>query len=274
MSSLAAALRAQTQPESSRNIPMSNFLKRFIITQKGKNLLVFLCGVALSAGISGLVGNVIKVSEVVIVILTVLIVLTAIYFFDRSNAQVELAANAICTTVPQQIQTLAITMSTAVHEQIQILSDRTSTAVHYVQELYEVQEGIPFKGSVYNELERLVNEEGEILSLATTVFNGRTYQAAEYPSRTRYLQAIEEIIKRKADNGFRYVRILQIPHDGADAPITHYLDEATRNHCYKTLLLERQSHAPKLNLCTCPLTCRSYHAGLGCSLPTGQVLRP
>lgn len=132
---------------------------------------------------------------------------------------------------------------------LQSLSDRMGTTVYYVEELYREQEGVRFKGIVFNELQKLVSEaKSEILALAATSEQGRRFRTTEHPARAQYLFALEDTILRHKENGFKYVRINQIPREGKDSPLIEYLGTVSTNHCRRILELERQADSAKLNI--------------------------
>ncbi|MGZ3674932.1 MAG: hypothetical protein ACXVCO_11535, partial [Ktedonobacterales bacterium] len=131
--------------------------------KNAQSFLLFISGVIVSAVVTAVLGHIIPVSEGVLMVFLVLALLGATFFVAGSSRRIE------------------------------VLADRMETTVRYVEERYREQEGIPFHGIIYRELERLLSDaRSEILVLATTSLQDNVYVTREHPARAHLLHAIEE----------------------------------------------------------------------------------
>ncbi len=181
-----------------------------ILSNNTKNFIIFIGGVITSAVVSGLLGNTILLSEGFLIFLIVLLVITAVYFFNEEN------------------------------QRIQKLAENMEINAYFIEELYREDEGIHYKGLIFNELNKLVSEaKMEIISVSASSENGDL--TTNHLSRLEYFNTLEEIVKKNKDHKFKYLRIQQ----------THVLDNKslascfgieTANHCRRILELEKQIH--------------------------------
>jgi hypothetical protein len=119
-----------------------------------------------------------------------------------------------------------------------------------VEEPYRELEGVKYRGRIYEDLTRLIDEaEYEILVL-TVPFRekGEVHQTSMHPARDRYLATLEENIRRHQDRKFRYVRILQSARGSEGLHISEVVGDANAKHCYRVLDIARQNTSPDLEL--------------------------
>ena len=188
-------------------------------TKRAQGFLLFISGVIASVIVSAVLGHIIPVSEALLMALLVLALLGAAFFVAGSARRIE------------------------------ALADRMETTVRYVEEPYREQEGVPFEGLVYRELERLLSDaRTEILVVATSSPQDTAYATREHPARTLLLDMVEERIARRGQGGCKYVYLAQRPREGQTEPLVRAVRTATAEHFRRILDMERHSTSPQLEL--------------------------
>ena len=194
-------------------------LRKFVL-RNTERFVLYVSGVIISVVVAALIEEVITFYEALLFGLTIILVLSGILLFSEAS---------------QRIQTLAGVLE---------------TSARYVEEPYRELEGVKYRGRIYEDLIRLVDEaEYEILIL-TVPFKekGKAHQTSMHPARDRYLATLEENIRRHEGREFRYVRILQSTRGSEGAHIGEVIGDANAKHCYRILDMARQSIAPDLEL--------------------------
>jgi hypothetical protein len=191
-----------------------------IISGNTEKFILFVGGIVVSAVISSLLEGIISWSEVVLIATTILLVVASIFYFSQT------------------------------HQTIEGLTSKAETTVYYVEEAYREREGIKYKGAPYTELTRLVDEaKNEVLTLSTSnVDDGRGRITDTHSSRSDYFETLEKNILRHRENGFKYVRIQQVPREGANEPIAKFISSVTANHYRRIINLERSLQTEKISL--------------------------
>jgi hypothetical protein len=187
--------------------------------KNAQSFLLFISGVIVTAIVTAVLGFIIPVYEAALMVFLVLALLAATFFFAGSARRIE------------------------------VLADRMETTVRYVEERYREQEGVPFQGIIYRELERLLSDaRTEILVLATTSLQDNVYATREHPARAHLLRTAEETIARRGEGGFKYVYLAQIPRDSQAGPLIRHIGTATAEHFLRIIDLERHNTSPQVEL--------------------------
>lgn len=185
-----------------------------------ERFVLYVSGIILSAVVAALIEEAITVYEALLFGITVILVLSGMLLFSEAS---------------QRIQNLAGVLE---------------TSARYVEEPYRESEGVKYRGRIYEDLTRLVDEaEYEILVL-TVPFRerGKDHSASMHPARGRYLVALEENIRRHQGRKFKYVRILQSARDSESAHVSEVMGDTNAKHCYRVLDIARQSTSSDLEL--------------------------
>jgi len=194
-------------------------LKR-IVSKNTEKLILFVAGVIVSSVISSLFEGIILWKDLFMNLSIVVLILAAVFFFSESTNRIRNYVNRIETTVK------------------------------YVDEPYREQDGVQFKGKVYQELEKLLREaKSEVLTLSTaSVDEGRGRLTDKHSSRASYFQTLENNIDKYKEKGFKYVRIQQVPLAEENSPISRYISEETANHFRRVINLERKISNEKVSI--------------------------
>jgi len=107
--------------------------------------------------------------------------------------------------------------------------ERKRISVRYIEEPRKNYSEERYLGVVFTELDRMItNAKKEILVVASIHSNGKPHSTLAHTTRVRYFNTIEQVIKNNANQGFKYVRINQLPTVVHDP--TGYFDPTTLEH--------------------------------------------
>ena len=186
-----------------------------------KSFILFISGVLLSALFPGWLSGLVVSQVVFLAVIIVLLSLAVIFFLAQTSQRIE----KLC------IQAVSV--------------------VDYCDESYLEDEGIEYKGVVFQELAELVrNAEKEILVLGATRPGEKAYKGTDHEQRKRYHQALENKLKSNLEKDFRYIRINQIRHEFLDQPLEDYLGSTLLEHYRRVEQLKRECKNLKATIAT------------------------
>lgn len=195
----------------------NNIIRLVFSTNNVERLSLFLAGVLISGVASGLIGRVIEWSEALLIVSVIVVSLIAVF---------------LITTASHRIHNLA---------------DQMEATVRYVEEPYRTDQGIPYKGHIFDEIARLVTNAEEQILLLGTPYSNEVHDTALDPSRKRYLDAIEDRIEQHLNAAFKYIRIMQAPWETSPANYRPH-GELTINHCITALEVKQKLTNPNVEI--------------------------
>lgn len=196
-------------------------MNKFDTSDLAKNFILFISGVLLSALFSTWLGGVVISQFIFLVAIIVLLSLAVIFFLAQTSQRIERLCN------------------------------QAVSVVDYCDESYLEDEGIEYKGMVFQELAELVrNAEKEILVLGATRPGEKPYKGTNHEQRKKYHQAIENKLQSNLEKDFRYIRINQIRHELFDQPPENYLGDTLLEHYGRVEKLKRECKNLKATIAT------------------------
>lgn len=175
------------------------------------NFIIFISGVLLSALFSTWLGSLVTSQYLFLATVVVLLALAVIFYLTQTSQRVE----RFCK------QAVSI--------------------VDYFNESYLEDEGIKYKGLVFEELAELVkNAEREILVLGATRPGEKPYKASDHEQRKRYHRAIENKVKSSLEKDFKYIRINQIRQELFEQDPENYLGTTLLEHYQRISNIKRE----------------------------------
>ena len=176
------------------------------------NLILFISGILLSSLFSAWVGNLVSRQYIFLAAVLVLLALIVVFFISRIYKRLE-----------------------ATERRIEKLCSQAVSVVDYYDEPYLKDEGIEYRGIVFQELTELVRTaEKEILVLGATRPREKPYIVSDHEERKFYHRTIEDKIKANIDKDFRYIRITQVSQLFAGKAPKEYLGSTLLEH-YKRI---------------------------------------
>lgn len=176
-----------------------------------REFILFISGVLISALFSAWIGGFVVHESVFLITVIILLSLSVIFFLGHTGRHIE----DLCT--------------------------QAVSVVDYVSESYLEDEGIEYKGIVFEELAELIkNAENEILIAGSTRPGDKTYKASDHKQRKMYHRAIESKVKANLENDFKYIRINQGRPDILKQPPENYLGSTLLEHYEKISKLKKE----------------------------------
>lgn len=183
------------------------------------NFILFISGILLSALFSTWLGGLVTSQYIFLAATVVLLALAVIFFLARTSRRIEQLCN------------------------------QAVSVVDYLGESYLEDEGVAYKGIIFEELAELVEKsEKEILVLGATRPRENPYKGSDHEQRKKYHQAIENKIKANLENDFRYIRINQTNQDVFDKPPEKYLGTTLFEHCKRIAKLKGECKNPRATI--------------------------
>jgi len=175
------------------------------------NFILFVSGILLSALFSTWLGGLVTSQYIFLATVVVLLALAVIFFLAQTSRRVER------------------------------LCKQAVSIVDYCDESYLQDEGIEYKGLVFEELAELVkNAEKEILVLGATRPGERPYKASDHEQRKKYHRAIENKVKSNLEKVFKYIRINQIREEFSKQSPKEYLGATLLEHYKRIFNLKKE----------------------------------
>lgn len=182
------------------------------------NFIVFVAGVLLSALFSTWLGGLVVSQYLFLAAVIVLLVLAIIFFFTRISQRFEQTS-----------------------QKIERLYSQAVSVVDYCNEPYLADEGIEYKGIIFDELAELVESaRKEVLILGATRPREKPYKASNHEKRETYHRTIERKVKANADKDFTYIRINQVRHEFLSQPPKQYLGSTLSAHYQRLSALKKE----------------------------------
>lgn len=189
-------------------------LIRKFFSKNTEKLILFISGVIASAIVSGLLEKTIVWSQALLIVSIVILVLASTFLFQNTN------------------------------HRIQKLADSLEIAVQYIEEPYS-EDDKNYQGRIYEPMIKLMDDaRKEILVLGTAyVEQDQVHKTSSHPSRKKYLDTIENNVRRHQGESFKYIRILQVPKGTDSVSISKIVGDTTAKHCYQILeLAQKKEH--------------------------------